>query len=507
MTGLVALSLAPAQGTEKPAPPLEKLAPLPGAKPKNALFILIDDLRFDALGCLGHPFLKTPNIDRLAENGAIFRNAFVTTSLCSPSRASILTGNYMHRHGVVDNNAQPPGLVFFPQYLQQAGYGTAFFGKWHMGGESDDPRPGFDRWVSFKGQGHYLPPGPNYTINVDGGRVKQKGYITDELTDYALEWLKAQPGDKPWFAYVSHKAVHAEFEPAERHRSLYADAAIPLPATFPVEANTAKPLWVRNQRNSWHGVDFPYHSSLDVAEYYRQYCRTLSAVDDSVGRLLDWLEESGQADNTLVMFMGDNGFLFGEFGLIDKRNAYEPSMRVPLLAQCPGVIPAKSEVRPMVANLDIGPTVLEAAGLPTPSHMDGRSFLPLAAGKPGAAEGWRKELLYEYYWEYNFPHTPTVFALRTDDHKFIQYHGVWDVDELYDLKNDPGETRNLIFEPAHTERIRDLRVRLGRMLREDDAERVPFTLKRGMGANLRRESGSKAAEFPPEFLRKKDGKE
>ncbi|MEZ5432561.1 MAG: sulfatase-like hydrolase/transferase [Verrucomicrobiales bacterium] len=329
-------------GAVTPPASLEELTPIPGAKPRNALFILIDDLRYDALSCLGHPFIKTPNIDRIAKNGAIFQNAFVTTSLCSPSRASILTGLYMHHHGVVDNNAQSPGLVFFPQYLQKAGYETAFFGKWHMGGESDDPRPGFNRWVSFKGQGNYLPPNPNYTLNVDGERVKQKGYITDELTDYAMDWLQARDRSKPWFAYVSHKAVHAEFHPAERHKDLYSDAVIAPPATQSEESNRTKPLWVRNQRNSWHGVDFPYHSSLDVAEYYRQYCRTLAAVDESVGRLLDWLEKSGQADNTLVMFMGDNGFLFGEFGLIDKRNAYEPSMRVPLLGQCPGVIPAGS---------------------------------------------------------------------------------------------------------------------------------------------------------------------
>ena len=494
-------------GAVTPPASLEELTPIPGAKPRNALFILIDDLRYDALSCLGHPFIKTPNIDRIAKNGAIFQNAFVTTSLCSPSRASILTGLYMHHHGVVDNNAQSPGLVFFPQYLQKAGYETAFFGKWHMGGESDDPRPGFNRWVSFKGQGNYLPPNPNYTLNVDGERVKQKGYITDELTDYAMDWLQARDRSKPWFAYVSHKAVHAEFHPAERHKDLYSDAVIAPPATQSEESNRTKPLWVRNQRNSWHGVDFPYHSSLDVAEYYRQYCRTLAAVDESVGRLLDWLEKSGQADNTLVMFMGDNGFLFGEFGLIDKRNAYEPSMRVPLLGQCPGVIPAGSKVRGLVANIDIGPTILEAAGLTTPSHMDGRSFLSLAAGKPDAASNWRKELVYEYYWEYNFPHTPTIFALRTDEYKFIQYHGIWDIDELYDLQSDPGETRNLIFDPTQAERIKDMRQRLGKQLEAEGANQVPFTLKRNMGANLRRSSGSGAAEFPPELQREKNAKE
>jgi len=488
---------------------LPDLKQLPGVKPRNVIYIIIDDMRHDAMGFLGHPFLKTPNIDSLAAGGVYFENAFVTTSLCSPSRASVLTGRYMHNHGVVDNNAQPPGLIFFPQYLQKAGYDTAFIGKWHMGGDSDDPRPGFDHWVSFKGQGHYLPPTPDYTINVDGARVKQKGYITDELTDYAIDWLdqkeKADDG-KPFFLYLGHKAVHADFTPAERHKDLFEDVEVVLPGTFPEEQNADSPLWVQNQRNSWHGGDFPYHSDLDVREYYKQYCRALVGVDESLGRVLGWLRENGELENTLVLFMGDNGFLFGEHGLIDKRNAYETSMRVPLLAHCPELFEAATKVEGMVANIDIAPSILDAAGLEAPADMDGRSFVRLATGELASSD-WRQELLYEYYWEYNFPHTPTMFALRTDKFKFIQYHGVWDTDELYDLEADPDENHNLIFQESFQKQIADYRKRLHAILEEGGATQVPFTIKRNMGASLRREGGSEAADFPAEFMRKKNAQE
>ncbi|PQO25721.1 acetylglucosamine-6-sulfatase [Blastopirellula marina] len=480
----------------------------PGSKP-NVVFILIDDMRYDAMGFTGHPFLKTPEIDAMAARGANFTNAFVTTSLCSPSRASILTGQYMHNHGVVDNNdTDMSQTIFFPQYLQKAGYKTGFFGKWHMGGGTDAPRPGFDQWVSFRGQGHYMPPGPKWTLNVNGKSVPQKGYITDELTDYAIDWLESLDKDQPFFLYLSHKAVHAQFVPAERHKDLYADVEIKLPAS---EANTdenyeGKPMWVKNQRNSWHGVDFPYHSSLDIKEYYRDYCRCMNAVDDSVGRVHKYLKDNDLADNTVVMLMGDNGFLFGEHGLIDKRNAYEESMRVPLVVEAPGILAPGSTVDAVVANIDIGPTILELAGIETPKQMDGMSFLRIASGKMDAKD-WRKHLLYEYNWEWNFPHTPTMFALRGERYKFIQYHGIWDTDELYDLENDPHEMKNLIHEPGLQSTVRDMRNALNQELKNRGAMQVPFGAKRGPGANLRLEAGPQAAEFPQNVLREKDGKQ
>ena len=216
------------------------------------------------------------------------------------------------------------------------------------------------------------------------------------------------------------------------------------------------PVWVLNQRNSWHGSDFPYHSELPLKEFKRQYHRTLSAVDDSIGRLRQWLRDNGLEENTIVFLMGDNGFLFGEHGLIDKRNAYEESMRVPLLAAAPGIFEPGQVVTEMVANIDIAPTMLRLAGAQAPDHYDGASFAHLPAYRSAAKEqqaseqrkrGWRDELTYEYYWEFNYPQTPTVFALRTDRYKYIQYHGVWDTEELYDLRSDPAESDNLIEDP------------------------------------------------------------
>ena len=199
-------------------------------KRRNVIFILSDDHRYDAMGFMkAQPWLETPQMDRMAKEGVHFRNAFVTTALCSPSRASILTGVYAHRHRIVDNNtAIPEGTTFFPSHLQKAGYKTGFFGKWHMGAETDEPKAGFDQWVSFRGQGNYLPSPDG--LNVNGRKVPQKGYITDELTGYALDWMRSLPADQPYFLYLSHKAVHAEFVPAPRHKGRYKNANIPLPA-------------------------------------------------------------------------------------------------------------------------------------------------------------------------------------------------------------------------------------------------------------------------------------
>lgn len=484
-----------------------ELAKIEGASPLNVVFILADDHRYDVMGFMGHPFVETPAMDALAREGVHFANAVATTALCSPSRASILTGQYMHRHGVVDNNVPTkPGTVFFPEYLQKAGYQTAFFGKWHMGGGSDDPRPGFDRWVSFKGQGHYYPPEnqPNWSLNVDGKSVPQKGYITDELTEYAIEWLNGtvKESGKPFFMYLSHKGVHGMFYPAERHAGRYKDKAMPIPKTMAdiPENHKNKPMWLKNQRNSWHGVDFAYHQDTDIEEHYRLYCEALLSVDDSIATVRKWLKDNGLAENTLVMYMGDNGFQWGEHGLIDKRTAYEASMRVPLLGVCPKLWKPGTKVEQVVANIDIAPTILEAAGLKAPAHMDGKSFLQLAAGNVNPFE-WRQHILYEYYWEYNFPQTPTTFALRGDRYKFIQYHGIWDLDELYDLKDDPLEEHNLIFEQQHQPRIKKMRADLHKILEDAEANRVPFSHKTGMGSNLRSRDGSKPAEFPEQWMR------
>ncbi len=449
------------------------------AQPRNVVVILSDDHRYDFMGF--HPdapaFLQTPNLDRMAAEGAHVANAFVTTSLCSPSRASIFTGQYAHNHGVVDNTSPiPEGTRFYPQDLQAAGYRTALVGKWHMGESDDRPRPGFDRWVSFRGQGSYTDP----VLNVDGERVEREGYTTDILTDYAVDFLRQQDGDAPFFLHLAHKAVHAEFLPAPRHAGVYGDIDIPYPASMALtESNYAgKPRWVRAQRGSWHGVDFMFHGDLGPGQsgfdnFYRRYTETLLALDESVGRVLDVLEETGLAENTLVIYLGDNGFLLGEHGLIDKRNAYEESIRVPFLAWAPGFVAPGSRVEALVRNIDIAPTVVELAGAPSPIDMDGESFLGLLAA-PGSGPDDEREFLYEYYWEYAFPHTPTTFALRGDRYKYIYYHGLWDTAELYDLETDPREQHNLIDVPAMKPVADAMRDRLFDRLAADDAMRVPI---------------------------------
>ena len=486
------------------------LPKLAGETPRNIIFILADDHRFDAMGFAGHPFLETPNLDRMAKGGAWFPNTFVTTSLCSPSRASIVTGQYAHNHNVVDNyNPLPPGLIFFPEYMQQAGYDTAFVGKWHMGGNIDHAQPGYNHWVSFKGQGTYWPDGRGTSrkvpqnsyegFNVNGKRVPQKGYITDELTDYALNWLRSRNLDSPFFLTVSHKAVHADFVPADRHKGRYKDKKLTLPKTFAKSGKSFrnKPRWLRDQRNSRHGVDFAYNlEGFDLNAYYIRYCETLLAVDENLGRIFDFLVERDLLDSTLLVYMGDNGFQFGEQGLIDKRTAYEASMRVPFLMHCPEVIRGGSVIKKVVANIDVGPTLLEASGLSTPKQMDGRSFWQLAKGK---SIPWRDYVLYEYFWERNYPHTPTMHAVRGERFKYIRYHGLWDTDELYDLQNDPHETNNLIFELKHKETATKLNKRLFDLLAESGGTTLRLAPDRGPTFPKRHPDLSEASDFPVQF--------
>ena len=480
-------------------------------KQPNVVFILTDDHRYDAAGFMGHPYLETPNMDRMAREGVHFENAFVTTSLCSPSRASILTGLYTHNHGVVDNyNPLPEGLTFFPEYMQNAGYETAFIGKWHIGGDVDAPQPGFDYWLSFKGQGTYWPDGhgtvrfvPQVSyegFNINGKRVPQRGYITDELTDYALDWLGTRTSQKPYMLYISHKAVHSDFVAADRHLGRYADKDMRVPATFPntPENYKNKPLWLKNQRNSRHGADYAYNlDDFDLNAYHRRYCESLLAVDENLGRILDFLEARGELDDTIVIYMGDNGFQFGEQGLIDKRTAYEASIRVPLLMRCPALFPKGVKEPRVAANIDIAPTMIDIAGARIPKHMDGRSLFPLAKGEAGP---WRDALLYEYFWEWNYPHTPTIHALLTERYKFIRYHGIWDVDELYDLEADPEEQHNLIFEPEHQERAAKMRTRLFEVLEETGGNVMRVLPDRGKNFPWRHKDRAQPGEYPKQFF-------
>ncbi|MBV6640645.1 MAG: sulfatase [Cyclobacteriaceae bacterium] len=479
----------------------------------NIIFILSDDHRWDAIGFKDHPFLKTPHLDKMAEGGVVFENAFVTTSLCSPSRASILTGLYTHNHGVVDNyHPVSADLTFFPQMLQKGGYETAFIGKWHMG-DSDEPQRGFDHWVAFRGQGSYYPDGHGTTrvvpqtsyegYNVNGEyRKAQQKYITDELTDYALNWLDArEQNDNPFFLYISHKAVHSDFVPRDKDKGKYQHEHWELPATFQIDHDQkGKPKWLQDQRNSRHGVDYGYNlDSFNVESYYKRYCEALIAVDDNIGRVFNYLKENNLLSNTLVVYMGDNGFQFGDHGLIDKRTAYEASIRVPLLMHYPEQLMAGSAVSEMVANIDIGPTFLEAAGIKPFQKMDGESFWRLAKGDKIP---WRKYLQYEYYWEWNYPQTPTIFALRGEKYKYIRYYGIWDTDELYDIENDPIEKDNLIQMPELSDVVDEMKTELFIHLRSTNGMRIPLLPDRGRQFYFRHPDKSKQGVFPGWFYEK-----
>lgn len=460
---------------------------------RNIIFIFTDDVRHDAMGF--HPnapdWLETPNLDRMARGGAFLANAFVTTALCSPSRMSILTGQYVFRHGIADNNtSDKPGDYFFPQDLQRAGYRTAYVGKWHLGNSDDRPRAGFDRWVSPPGQGAYVDP----WVNIDGTKVQLKGYSAELFTDHAIEWLEKQrtqePG-RPFFLYLSHKNTHAPFTPAPGDVGRFRNATYPFAETMRTDAPGIEtwPEWVRDQRYSGHGVSPPTGTGRDMNQYIRNYFETLLGVDTSIGRVLDYLERTGLDDNTLVMYSSDNGFALGEHGLVDKRTAYEESMRVPMLAWAPGLIRPGTTISQAALNIDLMPTFLAVAGA-TPRAgrvVDGQSLLPLLRGEQVP---WRQEVLYQYYWEHNFPQTPTQFALRTDRYKYVSVVGLWDQDMLFDLQADPTESRNLIFDPAHRTRAQEMRTLLYQRLGEVGGVAMPIpNYTPGGGGGARRPPG------------------
>lgn len=417
---------------------------LAAAPRPNIVFILVDDLRWDELGIAGHPYLRTPNIDRIGREGVRFRNAFLTTPLCSPSRASFLTGQYARTHGITDNtnrSAASHRLITFPLLLQRAGYDTAFIGKWHMGND-DQPRPGFDRWVSFKGQGTYRDP----DFNVDGRSVKQPGYITDILSGHAVEFIRRKR-DKPFLVYLAHKALHPEtvqrddgsvdltqsetFIPADRHKNLFAGQVIPRRPNY-ARAPEGKPALLRKIGDL--PPLGPSTVTPDEAILGRQ--RALMAVEDGVGEILRALRETGQLDNTILVFAGDNGYFYGEHGLsVERRLAYEESIRMPLLVRYPKAIQPGRVRNELVLNIDVAPSLLEWAGVAVPASLEGRSLAPLLAG---AGAEWRKRFTIEYYSDTVFPRMLRMGyqAVRTDRWKYIRYLELEGMDELYDLRSD-----------------------------------------------------------------------
>lgn len=428
------------------------VAPIYAAERPNIVFILVDDLRWDDNGANGHPFVRTSSIDRIAREGAVFRNAFVTTPLCSPSRASFLTGQYARTHGIIDNtnrSAASHRLMTFPLLLRRAGYETAFIGKWHMGND-DSARPGFDRWVSFKGQGQYLDP----EIAEDGKTVRVPGYITDILNARAIEFVR-RPRSKPFLLYLAHKAVHPNilqrddgsvepigselFVSASRHRNLYKSEAIPRRPNWG-KPPIGKPALLRKVG------DLPPLGSQTVTDdvNIRGRLRALAAVDDGVGEIFRVLAETGQLDNTVMVFTSDNGHFYGEHGLNEERRlAYEESARIPLLISYRKLVPPRSVFSQMVLNIDIAPTLLELAGQEVPASIEGNSLLPLFKGM---TKGWRASFVIEYFSDRVFPRIANMGyqALRTERWKYIRYRELEGMDELYDLTNDRYEMTNLI---------------------------------------------------------------
>ena len=297
--------------------------------------------------------------------------------------------------------------------------------------------------------------------------------------------------------------MHADFLPANRHAYSYENETFEKPVTWFDNPGLFRdvPLWVQNQRNSRHGVEFAYYTNLDIGTYYKRYCETIRAIDDSTGAVLKALEDRGELDNTVILFMADNGFLFGERGLIDKRNAYDASVRIPMLLRYPKNVKGGQTLTGVVANIDVAPTMLDFAGVEVPEYMDGRSMKPLVSGE---SDDWRDYLLYEYYWERNYPHTPTTHAVLGERFKYIRYHGVWDLDELFDLEKDPEERINLINDPEYAETVERLNQRLFELMEETDGTEMPIMRDRGTKFLHRKAGGEEEAPFPDWFYRKPD---
>lgn len=449
---------------------------LSAAEKPNILFIFSDDHAQHAISAYGSKVNTTPHLDRLAAGGARFTNSFVTNSICTPSRATLLTGQYSHLNGVPVFNRFDGSRDHVAKHLQAGGYHTGMIGKWHLG---SDPT-GFDRWIILPGQGAYWDP----TFLVPGHKLTIEGHCTDITGDLGVEFLKTRPQDKPFFLMLHQKAPHRAWDPDTRNAARFKNAVIPepdtlwdtyatRPAALPENQQTvARDLTRRDlklsppdslegpARNKWLQekpteleVDGKLLSGKELVRwkyqrYMQDYLACVQGVDDNVGKVLDYLDAQGLAENTIVIYTADNGWYLGDLGLYDKRFMYEPGLRVPLLVRGPGIQPG-STPEAFVANIDLAPTFLDLAGLPIPSFMQGRSLAPLLRGE--TPDDWRKSLYYRYYHSPGHHNTAAHYGVRTATHKLIYY---WQKDayELFDLHKDPTEQHNLLFAPEDARR-------------------------------------------------------
>ena len=430
----------------------------------NIIMIVIDDLRWDEFSAAGHPFLSTPNIDRLAGEGVLFENAYHVVPLCSPNRASILTGQYPTRHGIIDNVARDLAshqLNLFPKELQKAGYETAHIGKWHMGNDPT-PRPGYDYWCSFPGQGRTIDPQlyENDTLQT------VKGYVTDLLTDRAIGFI-SKKREKPFFLFVGHKAIHPDaiqlnngaldlqagsrYIPASRHEGKYKNAKVErrknsVSGFELVDSQTVVGQTIYRKQSK--EIESQFGAMLDhftSDKTVRERAEMLLAVDEGIGRILQKLEELKILDNTFILFTSDNGYFYGEHGLsLERRLPYEEAVRTPLLIRYPPLVKRNTRIGEFVLSVDYAPTALMLAGARMGSHIQGQSILPLLQGKK---QNWRKFFLMEYY-SYENP-MPWLIdtdykAIRTERYKYIHWYKHENRNELYDLLKDPFEMNNLI---------------------------------------------------------------